>query len=81
MLPKPQISQQPKEMKSEPKIEDKKNYHFMYICKKSTDPIADSSDEEVNNNGGGEEEKEWIADKNIVSNLRIKNYNFNNLSK
>ena len=57
MLPKPQISQQPKEMKQEPKIEDKKNYHFMYICKKSTDPIADSSDEEVTNNNV-EEEKE-----------------------
>ena len=30
-----------------PKEDDKKNFHFVYICKKFTEPIIDSSDEEA----------------------------------
>ena len=47
MLPKPQISQQPKEVKTKPESDDKKNYHFMYICRKEIEPIVDSSDDEA----------------------------------
>tara|TARA_B110000285_G_C14914098_1_gene509369 strand:+ start:486 stop:746 length:261 start_codon:yes stop_codon:yes gene_type:complete len=48
MLPKPQVRSEPKENKTKVEVDDKKNYHFMYICIKEIEPIVDSSDDEAN---------------------------------
>ena len=47
MLPKPQVTTQPKDHKTKPDPDDKKNYHFMYICIKEIETIVDSSDDEA----------------------------------
>ena len=46
MVQKPVVGQNYKELKI-PKEDDKKNFHFMYICKKQVEPVLDSSDEEM----------------------------------
>ena len=46
MIQKPQLGQTFKELKI-PKEDDKKNFHFMYICRKEINPIIDSDDEEA----------------------------------
>uniref|UniRef100_A0A7S3IFR0 Methyltransferase type 11 domain-containing protein n=1 Tax=Strombidium inclinatum TaxID=197538 RepID=A0A7S3IFR0_9SPIT len=45
-LQKPQVGQTQKEHKI-PKEDDKKNFHFLYVCKKQVQPVIDSSDEEA----------------------------------
>ena len=46
MIQKPGIGPNAKELKI-PKEDDKKNFNFVYVCKKQVNPIVDSSDEEA----------------------------------
>ena len=46
LIQKPQLGQNFKEIKK-PKEDDKKNFHFIYVCKKQTKGVIDSSDEEA----------------------------------
>ena len=68
MLPKPQLGLTIKEVKTKPEKtdqNDKKNYHFMYICQKEIeliDSADDEADQKSEKNGEQDEEEKAEAD-------------------